>query len=347
MVLYRPENQVPGNGIEERPDIHVDYPVVLPAPPTSLCYRMQCRPPRPVPVGIRVEYRLCCRPAPCRLLSALSDRPPSEPLAFWFRQLSLRISYPAHRRREVSSRREPVPELVEIPFQVLLELGNRLPVNPGRTFIGSNLPVCLPHQPLEGYQMASASGHSLVPPVFRLTRDCPADSPSPSLRYHYSSLITTTGRSAPVPWTGTLPLTVPAACGTLLHPAPSGTGIPGRRVLLFPQEPESCSRPLHAGCRRGSKQVSPRLIPGPHTFSWFRHHLKHFDASTRVRFHSPSRSAPDAVFAASFPRRSPPRLLTGAARGGLLPPSCSATAEGLPPSLAQHRQPTDRTYATS
>jgi len=86
------------------------------------------------------------------------------------------------------------------------------------------------------------------------------------------------------------------------------------------QEPESCSRPLHAGCRRGSKQVSPRLIPGPHTFSWFRHHLKHFDASTRVRFHSPSRSAPDAVFAASFPRRSPPRLLTGAARGSLLPP---------------------------
>ena len=86
------------------------------------------------------------------------------------------------------------------------------------------------------------------------------------------------------------------------------------------QEPESRSRPLHAGCRRGSKQVAPRLIPGPHTFSWFRHHLKHFDASTRVRFHSPSRSAPDAVSAASFPRRSPPRLLTGAAHGGLLPP---------------------------
>src|ERR1700728_3467229 len=86
------------------------------------------------------------------------------------------------------------------------------------------------------------------------------------------------------------------------------------------QEPESRSRPLHAGCRRGSKQVAPRLIPGPHTSSWFRHHLKHFDASTRVRFHSPSRSAPDAVSAASFPRRSPPRLLTGAAHGGLLPP---------------------------
>jgi hypothetical protein len=65
---------------------------------------------------------------------------------------------------------------------------------------------------------------------------------------------------------------------------------------------------------------SPRPIPGPRTSSWFRHHLKHFDASTRVRFHSPSRSAPDAVSAASFPRRSPPRLFTGAAHGGLLPP---------------------------
>src|SRR6266545_4282874 len=86
------------------------------------------------------------------------------------------------------------------------------------------------------------------------------------------------------------------------------------------QEPGSRSRPLHAGRRQGSRQVSPRLIPGPHTSSWFRRHLKHFDASTRVRFHSPSRSIPDAVFATPFPRRSPPRLLTGAARGGLLPP---------------------------
>src|SRR5690349_224933 len=96
------------------------------------------------------------------------------------------------------------------------------------------------------------------------------------------------------------------------------------------QEPESRSRPLHAGCRRGSKQVAPRLIPGPHTFSWFRHHLKHFDASTRVRFPSPSRSAPDAVFAASFPRRSPPRLLTGAARGGLLPPPARRQRRACP-----------------
>ena len=96
------------------------------------------------------------------------------------------------------------------------------------------------------------------------------------------------------------------------------------------QEPESCSRPLHAGCRRGSKQVAPRLIPGPRTFSWFRHHLKHFDASTRVRFHSPSRSAPDAVSAASFPRRSPPRLFTGAARGGLLPPPARRQRRACP-----------------
>jgi len=61
MVLHRPENQAPGNGVEERPDIHIDNPVVLPAPPASLCHRMQRRPPRAVPVGIRVEYRLCCR----------------------------------------------------------------------------------------------------------------------------------------------------------------------------------------------------------------------------------------------------------------------------------------------
>jgi hypothetical protein len=47
---------------------------------------------------------------------------------------------------------------------------------------------------------------------------------------------------------------------------------------------------------------------------------KTFDTSAVVRSRSPSWSIPDAVIATPFPRRSPPRLLTGAARGGLKPP---------------------------
>src|SRR5271155_790027 len=112
------------------------------------------------------------------------------------------------------------------------------------------------------------------------------------------------------------------------------------------QEPGSRSRPLHAGRRRGSKQVAPRLIPGPHTFSWFRRHLKHFDASTRVRFHSPSRSVPDAVSAAPFPATLTTPALNRRSSRWFAASSCKATAEGQPPSPAQHRQLASRTHAT-
>jgi nitronate monooxygenase len=49
-----------------------------------------------------------------------------------------------------------------------------------------------------------------------------------------------------------------------------------------------------------------------------------------VRFHSPSRSTPDAILAAPFPRRSPPRLLAGAAHGGLLPPPARRQRRACP-----------------
>src|SRR5436190_326759 len=74
------------------------------------------------------------------------------------------ISTPRTGGREVSPRRQPVPEFIEVPFQVLLELGNRLPVNPGRTFIGSNFPVCLPHQPLRNIKrLLLQVAHSFLP----------------------------------------------------------------------------------------------------------------------------------------------------------------------------------------
>ena len=70
----------------------------------------------------------------------------------------------AGRRREASPRREPVPEFVEVPFQVLLELGDRLPVNSGRPFVVSNFPVCLSHQPLvDVKRFLLQVTHSLLP----------------------------------------------------------------------------------------------------------------------------------------------------------------------------------------
>ncbi len=77
---------------------------------------------------------------------------------------------------------------------------------------------------------------------------------APSLRRRYTAFNATTGRSAPVPRIGTQ-----ALAGLPLGPLPSHRGdrFPGST-----RKPGPASRRLHAGRRRGSKQVSPRLIPG-------------------------------------------------------------------------------------
>src|SRR5215469_8470366 len=60
------------------------------------------------------------------------------------------------------------------------------------------------------------------------------------------------------------------------------------------------------------------------------------DASAVVHTRSSSRRPPDPLTAGLFPQRSPPRLLTGAACGGLGSPPASASPKAQPPSLAQH-----------
>ena len=95
-----------------------------------------------------------------------------------------------------------------------------------------------------------------------MTSNDPPDDPPPSLRPHYRDIIATTRRSARLPCTGTLPLTVSAACGSPLRPPTihgrcQGEAFP--RSTLAP-EPSSCH--LYAGLRQGSRQVSPWLIPG-------------------------------------------------------------------------------------
>jgi len=73
------------------------------------------------------------------------------------------------------------------------------------------------------------------------------------------------------------------------HPRPHPR--PPYRGDRFPRsapEPRPSSRRLHAGHHLGSKQVSPRLIPGQVIIPRFRCHLYTFDTSSTVRFRSPS-----------------------------------------------------------
>ena len=78
--------------------------------------------------------------------------------------------------------------------------------------------------------------------------------------------------------------------------------------------PPPCRTP--PGQSAGSRQAHP----GPVLQTRFRRHLSGFDTSSVDRLRSPSWPIPDALDGAPCPQRSPPRLLTAAACGGLRPP---------------------------
>ena len=69
--------------------------------------------------------------------STLTPRPP----------VLLRYLHCPHRRREVTPRRQPIPQLVQVPFQVLLKLLDRLAVDAGRAVIGLDPLIRLPDHP--------------------------------------------------------------------------------------------------------------------------------------------------------------------------------------------------------
>ena len=162
---------------------------------------------------------------------------------------------------------------------------------------------------------------------------------APSLQPHYRTFTATTGRPAPVPRLGTLPLTVRAACGppsrsqqgTVAPPAwPS---LSGRQVLLFHASAhDELTPPLHRappGQHAGrplAEGTHPRaFVPGIRRSPGFDAIVPPIDASAVVHARSSSRHPPDPLTAGLLPQRSPPRLLTGAACGGLGSPPARRT----------------------
>jgi hypothetical protein len=160
--------------------------------------------------------------------------------------------------------------------------------------------------------------------------------PAPSLRPHYKAFIATTGRSAPVPRIGTLRLGV---CSPWRSPSrrPGGTPHPSRLAVTIGAtgSPVPCQRLRRAHATstpdtaRTATRPPPdfqrpdqraRLHPGNSAIPRFRCHRSPFRCVT-------SGSLTFVFFVAHltaqwrpFPQRSPPRLLTAAACGGLGPP---------------------------
>jgi hypothetical protein len=146
--LHRLDDQVPRDAVEELPDVEIDHPVGFPATSSADLDRVQRGALRPIAIGVWVEDRL---DLPLQYLShhRLSDpvahsRHPQNPGAT---AMSLGDLHRLHRGREVRARGHPVPDLVQVSLEILLELLDRHSVDARCPFVGLDLLVCLPDSP--------------------------------------------------------------------------------------------------------------------------------------------------------------------------------------------------------
>ncbi len=172
------------------------------------------------------------------------------------------------------------------------------------------------------------------------SRDQTTDEPAPSLHSHYRSFITSTSWSASARRIGTRRLTVSAARRTPSRTRPS---IKGRRHIdtRLPTFYAEAADQAHAACMPDTAWPVSGHPPGSSrdridtpvlmSFPKSRHFI---GGSLAFVFLTPHLTA----LTLPFPRRSPRRSPTNAARGGLTPPTAGRRRRATtPPSPAQHR----------
>ena len=172
------------------------------------------------------------------------------------------------------------------------------------------------------------------------TVNCPA----PSLGPHYRALTATTGRSAPVPRIGTLPLAVFAACGSPSRGQKPWPSLSGRQVLLFHASAcDELTPPIHRAPPGPHTGSSPTEDPPRRAFVLGSPTDPSFDAIV-VSFRCVSSGSHMFVFSShtrpAHSETSTATLTTPALDRRSLRwfgiSACTATPEDLPPSLAQH-----------
>ena len=260
----------------------------------------------------------------------------------------LRYLNRSHRPREIAPRRHPIPQLVEVVHLVGREIVDAHSVHARRSTVRSDLLPRLENETLPNFKrlqlLLLRSICRFLPRRVDLhtTVNCPA----PSLRPHYRALTATTGRSAPVPRIGTLALAVFAACGSPSRGQKHRPSLSGRQILLFhasacdeltppihraPPGPHTASSPTEGPPRRA-------FVPRPPTDPSFDAIVISFrcvsSGSHMFVFSSHTRPAT----ARRQPQRSPPRLLTDAACGGLESPPVRRPRRTYP----HHWHSTDR-----
>jgi hypothetical protein len=185
----------------------------------------------------------------------------------------LRYLHRAHRRREITPRREPIPELVQVPVKVLLELRHRLAVNADATLVRLDPPIGLPNRPLGDLKRL----------WLRLAH------PAPSTQRRLAAKLTRTTlplRSSPITEPSSLLRSGPPLCpASLLSPSqicclgfslqttsrrPRTAPLAGRPIgatgsRVPHQSPDHARATIHAGHPPGQSAGSRQTDPGATT----------------------------------------------------------------------------------
>src|SRR4029077_14743759 len=312
MMPDRLKQPLPIDAVEIGLYVDIEHPVIPPAALTSLAHGIDRRSTGPVAVCVGVKHSFQIRlqvPTGDLLSDAIRDRRNAQRARA---TVCLRNIDPPHRRRKIAPRRQPVPQLVEVIRKISLEVCDRLSVYSSRSLVGLHTFEGFPDFPL-GDVKRLCLVHGLLPssvgPWPRL------NNAAPSVQPHYRAFIPTTSCSAPVLRFGTLVLAVWAAWTSPLASERQVLTFRTRAWLSF--APPTCRMPL------GQASGFSRADPGGRDTPRFRHRLirfRHFiDGSLALA--SLNLACRDPV--PTFPQRSPPSLLTTAARGGLRPaPDC-------------------------
>ena len=207
----------------------------------------------------------------------------------------------------IRARRHPIPDLVQVTLQVLLERRQGHAVHARSTAVRLHPLVSFPDE-LLGNVVRLCLRHRLLPS--RVGRSLRQECRVPSLRPHYraSSLLRTRPSLRPASVLGSSRvrrLEVSLGIGA------TGSHVPHKSLSLV-------SRRLHAGRRSASRQASSELRPRPTTGVWFRRRSNAFDTSSTVHSRSSYQRIPDG-YSRLFRNAHHPGHCAGAACGGLNP----------------------------
>ena len=184
VMCHGPLDQIMRNGIKEGFDIQIDDPVGAPASLPRHAHRVERRPAGSIAVRIRVEMRFHLwfqNHLHDRLRHAIGNRRNAE----WARAATvLRYLDEPHGRREVRARRHPIPDLVEVALQILLERRQGLAIHARSTSVRLHPLVGFPNELLRNV-VRLCLRHRLLPLL--VDQRPRLESRVPLLRPHYQA----------------------------------------------------------------------------------------------------------------------------------------------------------------